>query len=175
MVFFRGNIAVAAASAILLILSQSVNSFVNKPSFAPAVRNSSTEVNLMNFLNEGKKALVKSLAGDYDEVAVRARMDGLVKDNSVLMLSFATCPFCIKAKELLNEKGTTYKVVELDQDPDGKAIRAEMGDMFGRTSVPAIWIGGDFVGGCNDGPMGGIMNLNDSGKLDGMLKGVGAV
>jgi glutaredoxin 3 len=175
MVFFRGNVAVTAASAILLILSQSVNSFVNKPSFTPAVRNSSTEVHLMGFLNEGKKALVKSLAGDYDAAAVRARMDGLVKDNSVLMLSFATCPFCIKAKQLLNEKGATYKVVELDQDPDGKAIRAEMGDMLGRTSVPAIWIGGDFVGGCNDGPMGGLMSLNDGGKLDGMLKGVGAV
>ena len=66
-------------------------------------------------------------------------------------------------------------MVELDQDPDGKAIRAEMGDMLGRTSVPAIWIGGDFIGGCNDCRMGRIMSLNDSGKLDGMLKGVGAV
>lgn len=90
MVFFRGYFAVTAASAILLILSQSVNSFVNKPSFTPAVRNSSTEVHLMGFLNEGKKALVKSLAGDYDAAAIRARMDGLVEDHSVLMLSFAT-------------------------------------------------------------------------------------
>jgi hypothetical protein len=90
MVFFRGDFAVAAASAILLILSQPANSFVNKPSFIPAVRNSSTEVHLKGFLNEGKKALVKSLAGDYDAAAIRARMDGLVKDNSVLMLSFVT-------------------------------------------------------------------------------------
>jgi len=65
--------------------------------------------------------------------------------------------------------------VELDNDPEGKAIRAEMGEMVGRTSVPAIWIGGKFVGGCNDGPMGGLVTLNDSGELDGLLKGVSAI
>lgn len=62
-----------------------------------------------------------------------------------------------------------YKVVELDQDPDGKAIRAVMGERLGRTSVPAIWIGGEFIGGCNDGPMGGLVSLDESGKLDAML------
>lgn len=41
-------------------------------------------------------------------------------------------------------------MLELDTDEDGKAIRAEMADFVGRTSVPAIWIGGEFVGGCND-------------------------
>jgi len=41
-------------------------------------------------LNEGKKALVKSLAGEYDEVAVKARLNGLIADSNsgVLMLSF---------------------------------------------------------------------------------------
>lgn len=50
----------------------------------------------------------------------------------------------------MDEKGAKYTVVELDLDEDGKAIRAEMADIVGRTSVPAIWIGGQFVGGCND-------------------------
>jgi len=75
----------------------------------------------------------------------------------------------------LEEKGAKYTVVELDLDEDGKAIRAEMADIIGRTSVPAIWIGGDFVGGCNDGPMGGINSLNESNKLNGMLESVGAL
>ena len=66
-------------------------------------------------------------------------------------------------------------MLELDSDPDGKAIRAEMGELLGRTSVPAIWINGQFVGGCNDGPMGGIVKLQESGKLDGMLQSVGAI
>jgi glutaredoxin 3 len=65
--------------------------------------------------------------------------------------------------------------LELDTEEDGKAIRAEMGDMLGRTSVPAVWIEGTFIGGCNDGPMGGINGLNSSNKLDAMLKSAGAI
>mmetsp|Transcript_9472 Transcript_9472/g.19638 ORF Transcript_9472/g.19638 Transcript_9472/m.19638 type:complete len:92 (+) Transcript_9472:339-614(+) len=91
------------------------------------------------------------------------------------MMSFTTCPFCIKAKEVLDETNAKYTVIELDADPDGKAIRAELGDLIGRTSVPAIWIGQEFVGGCNDGPMGGVAKLAEAGKLEGMLKEVGAI
>lgn len=65
--------------------------------------------------------------------------------------------------------------MELDTDFDGKAIRAELGDMIGRTSVPAIWIKSEFVGGCNDGPLGGIVTLKDSGRLNGMLESAGAL
>ena len=81
----------------------------------------------------------------------------------------------IPAKEVLDEKGAKYTVVELDQEDDGKAIRAEMGDLLGRTSVPAIWIQGTFIGGCNDGPLGGINSLNSKGSLDGMLKAAKAI
>jgi len=65
--------------------------------------------------------------------------------------------------------------VELDVDPEGKAIKAEMIDIIGRTSVPAIWIDGAFIGGCNDGPTGGIMKLDQAGKLDGLLSDAGAL
>lgn len=130
-----------------------------------------------DIFNEGKKAFVKSLAGDYDAIAVRTKIDSLIKDNSVLMLSFTTCPYCIKAKSILDDKGAKYKVIELDKESDGKAVRAEMGTMLGRTSVPAIWINGVFIGGCNDGPSeyNGINNLNSQNKLDGMLKSAGAI
>lgn len=75
----------------------------------------------------------------------------------------------------MDEKGAKYTAIELDKEDDGKAIRAEMGELLGRTSVPAIWIEGTFIGGCNDGPMGGINSLNSSDKLDGMLKSAGAI
>lgn len=130
---------------------------------------------LFGFLNDGKKALVKSLAGEYDKDAIQDRMNGLVSANQVFMFSFTTCPYCLKAKSVLDGLGAKYTVVELDTDPDGKAIRAEMADLLGRTSVPAIWIGGKFIGGCNDGPMGGIVNLDNSGELKTMLQNVGAL
>lgn len=75
----------------------------------------------------------------------------------------------------MDEKGAKYTVLELDKEADGKAIRAEMGESLGRTSVPAIWIQGTYIGGCNDGPLGGINTLNSNGKLDGMLKSAGAI
>jgi len=75
----------------------------------------------------------------------------------------------------LDGLGVKYEVLELDVDPEGKAIRAEMADFLGRTSVPAIWIGGTFIGGCNDGPTGGLVKLSESGELNGLLKGVGAL
>jgi len=41
-------------------------------------------------LNEGKKALVRSLAGEYDKDAIRAKLNGYIDNNKVLMLSFVT-------------------------------------------------------------------------------------
>lgn len=70
--------------------------------------------------------------------------------------------------------GVGFQAIELDQMGDeGKAIRAQLGVMTGRTSVPNIYIGGEGIGGCNDGP--GIMTLNKEGKLEGMLKAAGAM
>mmetsp|Transcript_8474 Transcript_8474/g.12834 ORF Transcript_8474/g.12834 Transcript_8474/m.12834 type:complete len:88 (+) Transcript_8474:66-329(+) len=43
-----------------------------------------------SFLKEGKKNLVKSQAGDYDEAAIQTRINTLVKDTPVLMFSFTT-------------------------------------------------------------------------------------
>jgi len=142
-------------------------------SFADGIQNLLTN----SPLNEGKKALVKSLAGEYNKQQIRDKLNNLIQDpeNPVLMLSFTTWPFCIKAKAILDAKNVSYKVVELDVVPDGKALRAEMADVIDRTSVPAIWIGGKFVGGCNDGPMGGIVKLDQADQLDSMLASVGAL
>lgn len=173
---------------LAIVSTLSVLVFITGPSraFAPSptrngsilVSSSSTSIgvgNIVGLFDEGKKKLVKSMAGEYDAEAIQARTDGLINDNPVLMFSFTTCPFCVKAKAVLDDMDAKYTVVELDTDPDGKAIRAEMGDLIGRTSVPAIWIGQEFIGGCNDGPFGGVSKLSEEGKLEGMLKKVGAL
>ena len=51
----------------------------------------------------------------------------------------------------------------------GFALRAELAELTGRTSVPALYIGGAFVGGCNDGGLGGVMTLDKASKLKPML------
>jgi len=51
-----------------------------------------------------------------------------------------------------------------------------MADILGRTSVPAIWINKNFIGGCNDGgPKGGLLTMDESGDLDILLREVGAL
>ena len=52
---------------------------------------------------------------------------------------------------MLDGLGATYTVVELNEADGGYALRAELANKVGRTSVPALFVGGEFVGGCNDG------------------------
>ena len=67
-------------------------------------------------------------------------------------------------------------MVELNVVEDGPALRAELGELTGRTSVPAVWIrGAGFVGGCNDGPMGGVNSLDQKGELKPLLEAAGAL
>ena len=90
------------------------------------------------------------------------------------MFSFSTCPFCKKAKAVLDKAGVKYTAIELNEmGSQGMAIRSELAQRTGRTSMPNIFIGGVGVGGCNDGP--GIMTLQSNGELIPMLQKAGAL
>ena len=59
--------------------------------------------------------------------------------------------------------------------PDAVAtVNARLGERTGRTSVPAIWIGGEHVGGLNDGDPG-LVPLDIAGGLDAKLRAAGAL
>ena len=62
----------------------------------------------------------------------------------------------MKAKQVLDGYGCKYRVVELNEVEGGYALRAELAELTGRTSVPALYVGGQYIGGCNDGGMGGV-------------------
>ena len=123
-----------------------------------------------------KQWIAESIAGDYDKNAINKRIDATIASAPVVLFSFSTCPFCLKAKSLLNEvkvKSSLITIVECDEDPEGNAIRAELGRRTGRTSMPSIWIKNTgYVGGCNDGP--GVVPLYKEGKLVTMLIAAGA-
>jgi glutaredoxin 3 len=74
------------------------------------------------------------------------------------------CPYCARAKQLLEQKGVDYEEFEINSVP-GK--RDEMlGRSNGRTTVPQIFIDGLHVGGSDD-----LAELERSGRLDPMLQG----
>jgi glutaredoxin 3 len=73
------------------------------------------------------------------------------------------CPYCARAKRLLDEKGVDYEEFEINSVP-GK--REEMLTRAnGRTTVPQVFIDGRHVGGSDD-----LAELERSGQLDPMLE-----
>jgi glutaredoxin 3 len=74
------------------------------------------------------------------------------------------CPYCMRAKRLLGEKGASFEEYEISGD---HAKRQEMiGRANGRTTVPQIFIGGRHVGGSDD-----LAELERNGQLDPLLAG----
>ena len=73
------------------------------------------------------------------------------------------CPFCIRAKMLLEHKSQAYVEVPVDGD---RARRAEMERLSGRHTVPQIWINHQHVGGCDE-----LFALEANGELDSLIKG----
>jgi len=72
------------------------------------------------------------------------------------------CPYCWRAKLLLESKGVEYK--EIGVDFGGELRQAMIQRARGRTTVPQIFIGEHHVGGCDD-----LVALDREGKLDDLL------
>ena len=127
-----------------------------------------------NYLVDQNKARVYSGAmPGQDMEVIRQTLDSWIQEYPILMLSMTECPYCKKAKSILKEKrensNVRYHVIELDQIDIGGAIRQEYTKRNdGRSSVPAIWINGQFIGGCNDGAPG-LIPLIDSGEFEKMI------
>jgi len=78
--------------------------------------------------------------------------------QSVKMYSTAVCPYCIRAKQLLQDRGVA-QIEEIRVDLD-HAERVRMTEITGRRTVPQIFIGSTHVGGCDD-----LMALDSRGGL----------
>lgn len=71
------------------------------------------------------------------------------------------CPFCTRAKALLDKKGVTYNEINVMMNRDK---RKEMEERSGGHTVPQIFIDGKPIGGCDD-----LFELDFDGDLDAML------
>ena len=76
--------------------------------------------------------------------------------------TWQSCPFCIRAKALLEQKGVRYQEYSIDGDNAARKVMSERSD--GRTSVPQIFIDDKGIGGCDD-----LYALEEVGDLDGLL------
>ncbi len=84
--------------------------------------------------------------------------------KTVTMYSTRFCPYCIRARFLLDSKQVSYTDIGVDAKPE---LRREMMEKSGRRTVPQIWIGERHVGGYDD-----LALLERQGRLDELLRPV---
>ncbi len=80
----------------------------------------------------------------------------------ITMYSTRFCPYCIRARMLLDSKKVAYRDIGVDSQP---ALRREMMQRSGRSTVPQVWIGEQHVGGYED-----LARLERQGRLDELLQ-----
>jgi glutaredoxin 3 len=84
--------------------------------------------------------------------------------SKVVLYTTMMCPFCYRAKQLLEDKGIPFTEIDVGMDPGQRdEMVARSG---GRRTVPQIFVGGTHVGGSDD-----LYALERAGKLDALLAG----
>ena len=84
----------------------------------------------------------------------------------VEIYTWSWCPFCIRAKQLLNQKKVEFAEYTIDGNEvarDEMAVRSN-----GSRSLPQIFINDRHIGGCDD-----LYSLESQGELDPLLQGEG--
>jgi glutaredoxin 3 len=80
----------------------------------------------------------------------------------VLMYCTATCPYCVRAEQLLQRKGVReIEKIRVDLQPE---LRDAMTEKTGRRTVPQIYIGDEYIGGYDE-----LASLDRTGELTKLL------
>jgi len=79
----------------------------------------------------------------------------------VVVYATQFCPFCVRAKYLLDHKGIEFTEIDVSINPQ---LRGEMQRLSGGYTVPQIFINDQPVGGCDE-----LFALERNGELDNLL------
>jgi glutaredoxin 3 len=79
----------------------------------------------------------------------------------VVIYTTQVCPYCVRAKQLLKQKGVAYEEVDVSFDHQK---RMELTARTRMRTVPQIFINEEFIGGCDE-----LYALERAGQLDGKL------
>ncbi|KAK9336937.1 thioredoxin-like protein [Lipomyces starkeyi] len=103
---------------------------------------------------------VETMAAKY-----QTQVKELVSANPVMVFSKSWCPYCRQAKQTLDNENVEHTDLELDQIDVGDAIQSAIYELTSQRTVPAIFIGGNFVGGNSD-----LQALKRNGQLKALLQ-----
>jgi len=73
------------------------------------------------------------------------------------------CPFCIRAKALLDQKSVSYQEIKIDEQPELRSVMIERSQ--GGYTVPQIFINNTSIGGCDE-----LYALEVQGTLNALLE-----
>ncbi|GMP99985.1 hypothetical protein CsSME_00047250 [Camellia sinensis var. sinensis] len=99
-----------------------------------------------------------------------AMVSALGAENSVVIFSKSSCCICHTIQTLIYGFGASPAIYELDELPNGRQLERELLSLGCRPSIPAMFIGGELVGGSNE-----VMSLHIRGKLVQLLKNAKAI
>ncbi|MBI3785591.1 MAG: glutaredoxin 3 [Deltaproteobacteria bacterium] len=80
----------------------------------------------------------------------------------VVIYTTPYCPYCVRAKQLLNHKGAAFEEIDVGDDDELREKMIE--ESGGRRTVPQIFIDGKAIGGCDE-----LYALDQEGELDRLL------
>ena len=83
-------------------------------------------------------------------------------DKTIEIYTWQTCPYCWKAKKLLDRKGLSYQEYSIDGDEKARALMTKRAG--GKRTVPQVFVEDQHLGGCDD-----LHRLESSGELDQLL------
>ncbi|XP_073135238.1 monothiol glutaredoxin-S10 [Henckelia pumila] len=98
------------------------------------------------------------------------RIEKLASQKAVVIFSKSTCCMCHAIKRLFYEQGVSPTIHELDEDSRSREMEWELMRLGCSPTVPAVFIGGKFVGSADT-----VITFQLNGKLKKMLKDAGAI
>ncbi|KAK4477883.1 hypothetical protein RD792_017148 [Penstemon davidsonii] len=119
---------------------------------------------------EMEYALIKLGCSPTDIYSHMDRIANLASQRAVVIFSKSTCCMCHAIKRLFYEQGVSPMIHELDEDSRGKEMEYALIKLGCSPTVPAVFIGGKFVGSADV-----VMTLQLNGSLKEMLKDAGAL
>ncbi len=82
--------------------------------------------------------------------------------KKVEIYTWQYCPFCIRAKSLLNKKNIEFIEYKIDGDESAREKMSQRAN--GKRSLPQIFIDNNSIGGCDD-----LYSLEENNKLDSLI------
>ncbi len=183
---FAGALQVAArapeGATVLCMLPDTGERYMTTPLFADVPEDMTDEELALSRSTPGYRFDVRpppapAPHAEPVEAVARQEMQALIDDREqpVVLFALEWCEFCWSVRKLFDRYEIPYRCINVDsadyqRDNRGGALRAALRERTGWVTMPQLFIGGDFVGGCSE-----AFDESLAGRLQSRLQALGIV